>query len=96
MLFTRSDVEQRLERGLTGLTIQFIDIKNNVQIGKLQRLGVEIEDEEFMVNFQLNIKSGYTKKFRVDLYYLADNLTILYGDSYRGDRTNIRRILKGN
>ena len=94
MALTRLEIEQRLEKGLVGKIIQFNTIHSKLIIGKLQRLAVNIENKEVLITFMLGGKE--TTRHECDIKYFNENLEILYGDTYTGERRNIRRILEGN
>ena len=94
-MLTRAEIELRLERGLTGKMIQFYTIRSVFVIGKLQRLAVNYEGGEVLVVFMLG-GANKLDRYECDIQYFNENTTILYGDTYTGTRTNIRRILKGD
>jgi len=94
MSLTRLEIEQRLERGLVGKMVQFNTIYSKLITGKLQRLSVNIESKEVLVTFMLGGKE--ITRHECDIKYFNENLEILYGDTYRGERTNIRRILEND
>jgi hypothetical protein len=93
MNLTRVEIEQRLESGLLNKIVKFETIDGKTIVDKLQRLAVNFINKEVMVTFMLGSK---LQRFECDLQYFNENLEILYGDTYTGDRTNIRRLLEGN
>ena len=90
---TRAEIEQRLERGLVGKMVSFLTIHSKQVVGKVQRLSVNIDGGEVMVTFMLGGQE--MKRYEVDIRYFNENTEILYGDTYTGDKRNIRRILQG-
>jgi len=74
--------------------VQFETVHSIKVTGKLQRLAVNIENKEVIITFMLGGKE--TTRYECDIKYFNENLEILYGDSYRGERTNIRRLLEND
>lgn len=93
LILTRAEIERRLEKGLLNRNVSFLTIRDVLVTGKIQRLSIEVlrDTEELMVNFKID-----TKKYEVDLVYFSENLTIHYGDTYNGERQDVRRILETN
>lgn len=94
LVLTEREIEFRLEKGLSGKMIQYEDIFRNKIIGKFQRLAISTLTNELMVAFQL--KTTFLQRIECDLQWFVENIEILYGDTYTGERTDVRRILKGN
>jgi acid phosphatase class B len=92
---TRRDIELRLEKGLVGKNIQFLTIHSQQVIGMVQRLSVNIDIGEVMVVFTLGSKAKLTR-YECDIRYFNENTEILYGDTYTGDKRNIRRLLEND
>lgn len=91
MELTRMEIEQRLEQGLVGKMIKFRDIRNVDITAKLQRLSVRLEKGEVLIAFMLG--GTVMNRYEVDIRYFNENIEILYGDTYTGERRDIRRIL---
>jgi hypothetical protein len=90
---TLLQIEQRLEAGLLAKLVKFETVDGKSVVDKMQRLAVNFKDGEVLITFMLGPP---LRRFECDLQYFNENLEILYGDTYTGNRTNIRRILEGN
>jgi len=91
-MLTRGDIESRLERGLVGKMVSFLTIHSKQVVGMVQRLSVNIDGGEVMVTFMLGGKE--MRRYEVDRRYFNENTEILYGDTYTGDKRNIRWFLE--
>ena len=89
----RLKLEKQLEDVLIGQQVVYTRFNNKSVTDRVRRLAVNIVDTVPVITLMFNISNI---RYECDLEYLCDNLKIIYGDTYRGDRRNLGRILKEN
>lgn len=97
ILKTEREIEFNLEKGLTGKMVQYEDIFENQHTGILRRLATNTIDNpgEVMIVFHL-YEAAKLMRHECDLVWFVEHLIIHYGDTYTGEKRNVRRILKGD
>jgi hypothetical protein len=95
LLVTRTEIENRLNRGLVGKTVCYTTVRNTKLIGMIQRIAVNDVDAELMITLIIKLPNKLDRQ-ECDIVYFIENTEILYGNTYTGERRDIRRILKGD
>ena len=90
---TRKEIELKLENGLLNKTIRYTPVGKDSVVGKMQRIFVQFTNGEVLITFMLGTKASLTR-YECDLKYFNENLDILYGSTYTGDKRSVRRILE--
>ncbi|RWZ86771.1 MAG: hypothetical protein EO766_13270 [Hydrotalea sp. AMD] len=93
VLLTRRQIEFNLEKGLVNKMISYITIRDEKRVGKVQRVTVNDHSGELLVTFIVKLPDKLDRQ-EWDLAYLIENLTVLYGDTYTGERKSIKDILR--
>ncbi len=91
--FTFQEVERILNSGMKGRVVSFITIRDKQETGVLQfvSLSEDRQTGEAIVHFMLD-----RIRYQADLFYFIENTTIHYGDTYRGNRPDVRGLFQRN
>lgn len=93
MNLTIKEIETKLEAGLLNRIVRFTPIGKEPIVAKIQRLSAEYTNGEVLITFMVGTKTKLTR-YEWDLKYFNENLDILYGSTYTGDKRSVRRILE--